>query len=152
MLSSTSPLPAMVNGIFSSSVGSAFLDHLCQVPPSTSVVSTKAKAGVEKPTAISRVRIVLGITTPSRLSIFFNRFLRFCFFRSVVYSGQECHVARLNVVQQSQQFAPAHLGAADGTDDLAVLFLFLCCPDGSQPFFQFRDLLFRLFGFIQIFL
>ena len=30
--------------------------------------------------------------------------------------------------------------------------LFLCCPDGSQPFFQFRDLLFCLFGFIQIFL
>lgn len=85
-------------------------------------------------------------------NIFFNHFLRFCFFQSLVCSGQECHIARLNVVQQSQQFAPAHLGAADGTDDLAILFLFLCCPDGSQPFFQFRDLLFGLFGFIQIFL
>ena len=94
---SIGPLPAMVNGIFSSSVGSAS-STTCTGSSATSVVSTKAKAGVEKPTAISRVRIVLGITTPSRLSIFFNRFLRFCFFRSVVYSGQERHIARLNVV------------------------------------------------------
>ena len=94
----------------------------------------------------------LGITIPSFLSIFRNHILHFCFFRSLILVIHDClerHIPRLDIFQQRQQVTPAQLCAADGPNDLIILFLFLCSPDISQVLFQFRDLAFGFLCIIQ---